>query len=371
MSENVHVADGINLTSTEVHCPSCGGTIGVKFDPVKNTLHCPFCGKETKLPEPGSAPVVEELDFNSAVQRASVNWGKIKKLVECSNCGGQALYDAEQVTGACPFCGSTSVTSAAENPQIMAPAAIIPFAVPKDQARQCFLNYLHRRKLVDKKVYNFELENLTALYLPFWTFDSYTIASYIEEIWYATIGGNSYSKYFKGVWGHTFDDLVILASDKFRHPFISKVQNFDFEKAVPYSPEYLAGIPAERYTVGLNDAWERAKKLMPKTIEKEIKKYEKKLHGGTPLTPKYASSHYNVKFRYLLAPVYLATYKHGKNTLRLAINGQTGEACGDVPTILLKMILLFIILGIIILALYFGSLYIFSLLHPNGISLPF
>ena len=110
MSENIQVAEGINLTSAEVHCPSCGGTIGVTFDPVSNTLHCPFCGTSTKLPEPDSAPVVQELDFNAAVQRANVNWGKIKKLVECSNCGGQALYDAEQVTGACPFCGSTSVT---------------------------------------------------------------------------------------------------------------------------------------------------------------------------------------------------------------------------------------------------------------------
>ena len=102
----------------------------------------------TKLPEPDSAPVVQELDFNSAVQRASVNWGKIKKLVECSNCGGQALYDAEQVTGACPFCGSTSVTSAAENSQIMAPAAITTLLlVPRDQAQQFRMNYLNRKAL--------------------------------------------------------------------------------------------------------------------------------------------------------------------------------------------------------------------------------
>ncbi|MER2172951.1 MAG: hypothetical protein ABS938_20245, partial [Psychrobacillus psychrodurans] len=47
--------------------------------------------------------VIEELDFNSAVQRASVNWGVVRKLIVCANCGGQALYDASQVSGCCPF----------------------------------------------------------------------------------------------------------------------------------------------------------------------------------------------------------------------------------------------------------------------------
>jgi ribosomal protein S27E len=370
MSENVNVVEGINLTETGVQCPGCGGTIGVRFDPVNNTLTCPFCGLSTKLAQPGEAPAVEELDFNSAMQRASVNWGKIKKLVECSNCGGQALYDAEQVTGACPFCGSTSVAPAAENTQIMAPAAIIPFAVPRDQAQQCWMNYLNRRHCVAKKAYDSKLENITALYLPFWTFDSYTITSYIDELHYNTGGGNIYSRYFKGVWGHNFDDLVIFASDRIRHPFISRVQKFEFEKALPYSPEYLAGIPAERYTVGLNDAWERAKKLMPRTIEKEIEKYEKKIHGGYPLIPKYAINHYNVKFRYLLAPIYLATYKYGKNTLRVAINGQTGEACGDVPTYLPKMILLFVLLGIVAILLYIGAMFLLRPLLVNGMLLP-
>ena len=145
MSENKPFIGAVNVTSTEVKCSSCGGTIGVKYDPESLNLTCPFCGQVSRLPQPGTVPVVQEVDFNSALQRASVNWGHVKKLIVCSNCGGQTLYDAEQVTGACPFCGSTSVTPAAENPQIMAPQSVIPFSISRDMAHQCFSDLMHRK----------------------------------------------------------------------------------------------------------------------------------------------------------------------------------------------------------------------------------
>ena len=88
--------------------------------------------------------------------------------------------------------------------------------------------------------------------------------------------------------------MIVFASDKYRNPFTAKVQNYDFSGTVPYSPEYLAGIPAERYTVGLNEAWERAKSQMPSKIEKSIlRKY-----GFHYFIDNLATSYYNVKFRY-------------------------------------------------------------------------
>ena len=101
MSENISIINNVNTTSTEVKCPSCGASGGIKYDPATSTLTCPFCGHSSELQLPARPD--EELDFNAAIQRANVNWGYIKKLIVCSNCGGQTLYDAEQVTGACPF----------------------------------------------------------------------------------------------------------------------------------------------------------------------------------------------------------------------------------------------------------------------------
>lgn len=55
------------------------------------------------------------------------------------------------------------------------------------------------------------------------------------------------------------------------------------------------------------------------------------------------TNHYDVKFRYVLAPIYLATYRFGKQTFPVAINGQTGETYCDVPTNIKKLIIFLII----------------------------
>ena len=342
MSENKKVITSVNVTSTDIKCPGCGTSIGVVFDPATGTLTCPFCGLSTYLPTPQNGAVAEELDFNTAMQRASVDWGHYKKLIVCSNCGGQTVYDAEQVTGACPFCGSTSVAPAAENNQIMVPNAVIPFAFSKEQAQDYFNDFLKKKKLVNKKVFKCKLEKVVGIYLPFWTFDAYTASTYYA---YRYNGVYANSDHVTGNWYQYVDDVVIFASDRLRHPFISNVQNFDFDKAVPYSPEYLAGVPAERYTLGLNEGWERCKNLITAKLKRDVHRTNRNLR-----VEQVATNYYNVKFRCLLAPVYLATYKFGKKTLPVAINGQTGQTFCDVPTIIGRIVLL-VFLGMLLAAL--------------------
>lgn len=349
MSENSFVIGAVNVTSTEVKCPGCGASIGVKYDPEALNLTCPFCGLVSALPQPGTVPVMQELDFNSALQRASVNWGHVKKMITCANCGGQTLYDAEQVTGACPFCGSTSVAPAAENAQIMAPQAVIPFVVTKEMTQLCFDNFLNSRRVASKKVYGSKLENVIGIYLPFWTYDTLTVSVYDAH----TIESRYAPRQnFRGVINRFYDDLVIYGSDKVRNQNIKRVQEFDFQRMVPYSPKYLAGIPAERYTVGLNDGWERAKIQISEKIKKML--FRKYFWKAT--IDAINTNYYNVKFRYVLAPIYLATYKCGRMVYPVAINGQTGKTYCEVPTFLAKLILIPLAIMLLVLVLFFFAL---------------
>ena len=335
MADNSSTIGAINVTSSEVKCPGCGGTIGIKFDPNTLTLKCPFCGLSTDLPQPGTVPVNQKLDFDSALQRANVSWDNVKKLIICSNCGGQTLYDAEQITGGCPFCGSTSVMPAAENPQIMAPQAVIPFAFDKELAQKCFTHFLGKKHFLCKGVTDSKLEDVVGVYLPFWTFSALTVSGYKAKY----VDGTSVNC----IWNEHIDDHVIYASDKFRHPMIDRVRNFEYNEMLPYSPQYLAGIPAERYTVGLDEAWERSKTQMKDRIRNTLWRKS----SGKAAAEDLKTDFYNVKFRYILAPVYLATYRYKKTKRPVAINGQTGETYCDAPTYLPVLL---VIAGILLLA---------------------
>ncbi|MBP5775026.1 MAG: TFIIB-type zinc ribbon-containing protein [Clostridiales bacterium] len=346
LSEKSTFIGAVNVSSTEVKCPGCGASIGLKFDQETLDMTCPFCGLVSKLPHPGSGPAIQELDFNSALQRASVNWGNVKKMIVCGNCGGQTIFDAEQVTGACPFCGSTSVTPAAENSQIMAPQAVIPFGVSREQVQLCFDNFINSSHVASKKIIGCKLENIVGIYLPFWTYDTLAVSHYFAH--------HSETKYtprqeFQGVLNQFYDDLVIYGSDKIRNANIKRVQDFDFQRMVPYTPKYLAGIPAERYTVGLNDGWERAKEQIRQKTRRTL---QRKFFMKAAIDAIY-TSYYNVTFRYVLAPIYLATYKCGGKTQTVAINGQTGKTYCKYPTFLGKLVVIPLIVMLAVLALFF------------------
>ncbi len=154
--------------------------------------------------------------------------------------------------------------------------------------------------------------------------------------------------YSSGTWQQIFNDLIISASDKIRHPFLGKVQDFDFSRMVPYSPEYLAGIPAERYTVGLNEGWERTKKMMEERIKKSL---NRKL-GLTLFLENLTTNYYDVKFRYLLAPVYFASYRYKKKKMLVVINGQTGKTFCYAPTFIPKIVISCIIILLVLLILF-------------------
>lgn len=318
---------------------------------------------EETMPEHGTGAVIDELDFSAAIQRAGVDWGTERKLIVCSDCGGQTLYDASQIPACCPFCGSTNVMPSSENKAIMAPGALIPFSIDASEADQCFRNYLKKCRFLPKAVLDCKLENLTGIYLPFWTFDTDTENSYVAEIGYLETdsdGDSSYNyKKFSGKKNQFIDNMIVYASDKIKHPHISKVQEYDFSKLIQYTPEYLAEYPAERYTVGLNDGWERAKTLIDKKLKDDIGHYEMKLNrGNTFRRIDLTTNYYNVKFKYILAPMYLAKYQYGSKTYQAAINGQTGKTLCDRPSNLWKIIL-FIVLGILsIPVLYMVIVYI-------------
>ena len=96
---------------TDKKCPNCGAT--VVYNPALRKMYCEYCGYEGEITIDEAKNDVVELDFESAVNKQSCEWGTEKKSVECKNCGAVSIYDALETAAVCPFCGSTHVMPAA------------------------------------------------------------------------------------------------------------------------------------------------------------------------------------------------------------------------------------------------------------------
>ena len=239
---------------------------------------------------------------------------------------------------------------AAEIDQIMVPNAVIPFSVSKEQTQELFINFAKKKRLVNKNVFDCKLEQVVGFYVPYWTFDTYTASFYYA---YRDLGTAGYD-HINGNWYQYIDDVAIFASERLCHPFIKRIQKFDFKKAVPYSPEYLAGIPAERYTLGLDYCWERSKEQITRKLKKDIHLADRRQDVDWIKT-----NYYNVKFRCLLAPMYFGSFKYRKTTYHIAINGQTGKTLFTVPRYFGQMIIVAAIASILTLVGYFALMYLF------------
>lgn len=333
------VEEGKTLDITDKKCPNCGAT--VTYDPATLNMTCDFCGFSKTLPKPGEAGVVEEVDFHTAVQRQSQNWGTKKKSVVCQQCGGETIYDEADTAACCPFCGSTSVMPVDDDENVMAPGGVVPFEITKEKAAELFRNWMsHKWFAPDAAKKGCEAKNFNGLYLPYWTYDSQTTSSYSAKLGfeYKVKGPNNTTqtkirwRNYSGIYDEFIDDMTVYASKKTTDANIKKVSIFDFKKLRPYAPEFIAGFAAERYTVGLDEGWNLAKVQIQQLLKDHLSSKLRSQYRADRVSEVRLSTTYDkITFKYLLAPIWLANFKFNDKTYNIAINGQTGKIAGKTP----------------------------------------
>ncbi len=361
-AEGNEVAVGSTMESTDKKCPGCGAT--VVYDPDTLSMTCKFCGYSRQLPKPEDvAKDVEEIDFTTATQRASIDWGQARKSLTCKNCGATTVFDATDTAACCPYCGSTQVMPVDDQADAMAPGGVVPFEISQQKASQLFKSWIKGKFFAPNAAKkSCEAKNFSGVYLPFWTYDSQTTSPYQVELGYRHERTNSKGetetyyeyKHFSGIYEKFVDDEVVYGSKRTDNPFINSVKNFDFKKIRPYSPEFIAGFLAERYTVGLDDGWQIAKGQIKNTLKYEIGQYEKrKEHADTVEKVNFNTDFAKVTFKYVLAPIWIANYKFNGQVYNFVVNGQTGKIAGKSPISVPKVILTIALAILAIIVAYY------------------
>lgn len=355
--------DDLNIVDTKEEtdkkCPQCGGVMD--FNPTTGNLKCPYCDYEETIKIEESVPEkAEELDLNEAEHVANRDWGVDTKTVLCKACGAESIYDALQTSAICPFCGSNQVMEANEEDTI-APGGVVPFQISDKEASERFQKWIGRKWFCPKLAKDSaKPKRFKGIYLPYWTFDTNTFSSYRGEYGIdkttTDSKGNSHTTTSwhrtSGNYREFINDELVLASKNHDMSILRKIEPFDTEDNKAYKPEYIAGFVAERYSLGLKDAWTTAMGSIKRKLEKHITtEIRNDHHADRVRNLNVGTDFQDITYKYLLLPIWVSNFKYNDKVYQFMVNGQTGKVSGKTPISIPKIIITVIAILAILLIL--------------------
>ncbi len=341
-------------------CDHCGADF--RFDPAAGQLSCDHCGHKAPIEGMGrQAQAIRELDFNAALN-AQLPEAEIEetRVLSCPNCAAQVELGGADHAAECPFCATPVVTSTGTHRHIK-PKAVLPFALDERTARKAMTDWLGGLWFAPNGLQNYARKGrkMQGIYVPYWTFDADTKSRYTGErgtVYYETQtvmrdGKRQQIQVAKVRWrsasgrvARFFDDVLVLASTSLPKRFTDALQPWDLAALEPYSPEFVAGLRAEGYTVELQEGYAEARHHMDRVIERDVK-FD--IGGDRQRVHQVATVVEDITFKHILLPIWLAAYKYRGKTYRFVVNGSTGRVQGERPYSAIK-ITIAIIIGLII-----------------------
>ena len=351
-------------------CGKCGANL--VFQVGAESLQCPYCGHANVIAR-GDAPI-EEIDFNATLDQLAANETVQETIVvKCSGCGAESTMEPNVAAGDCAFCG-TAIVSTGKSVKQIKPAALLPFKVKREEARQSFRDWLKTRWFAPnalKKIAKVQ-GRLQGIYVPYWTYDSQVWTNYTGQrgeyyyvnVSYTDSNGNRRTRRERrtrwypasGQVHNKFDDVLVLASRSLPRKHAMALEPWGLSALVPYKDEYLSGFKAETYQVDLKEGFADAKTIMYPTIHQTICR---DIGGDEQRVSSHDSRYYDISFKHILLPVWLSAYRYRDKVYRFLVNARTGEVQGERPYSWIK-ITLAVIAGLILIGIIAALSYVYG-----------
>lgn len=364
MSKEYITADTIQK---ETVCKGCSGKL--QFAPGTNHLKCPACGTENEIEV--STQVLEELDFEQFLSNFEKE-SAVQEVVtiKCNGCGAQTTFNPNVVSDSCPCCGSPLVIKNATSTHSIQPKALLPFSITQERAFEQFRLWINKLWFAPNKLkqYARQLDKLTGLYIPYWTYDSNTSSDYTGERgdnYQTTETGPVMEKgkmvvktrtvtkiRWSSVSGHVdnvFDDVLVVASKSLPREYVEKLEPWELEDLLPFSESYLSGFKTESYQVDLKEGFDDAKIKMDERIRASVCR---DIGGDHQRIHSLNTVYNNITFKHILLPIWISAYMYKDKVYRFLINGKTGEVQGERPYSWVKIALVSVLAAVIIFIIY-------------------
>jgi LSD1 subclass zinc finger protein len=354
-------------TQKEIICKGCSGKL--QFAPGTNHMKCPSCGTENEIEV--STRVFEELDFEKFVNEfTEKSAAQEVATVKCQGCGAVTTFNPNVVSDSCPCCGSPQVVKDATTTHSIKPKALLPFAISQDKAFEQFREWIKKLWFAPSKLKLFasQLEKLTGLYIPYWTYDSDTSSDYtgergtdyqVSETYTTTENGRSVTKTrtvtrtrWNSVSGHVdnlFDDVLVVASKSLPREYVEKLEPWELENMVAFNESYLSGFKTESYQVDLKEGFDDAKIKMDERIRASVCS---DIGGDHQRIHTLNTVYNNITFKHILLPIWISAYMFKDKVYRFLINGRTGEVQGERPYSWVKITFAVLSAAAVILIIY-------------------
>lgn len=325
-------------------CPGCGA--GLEWSPGAGDLTCPYCGhrhadESLKVEfEPTKHPFSELAGY-----QGHAVWGGGSKEIDCGSCGASFEVDAISETTQCPFCGSNHVNPHQAGVALLAPDAVLPFAIERDDAIRLFRAWLVGLWFRPSALKNMaSFGRISGSYVPVWSYDAET-----ESSWTAERGDNytvqeeyrdekgqtqtrsvTHTRWSFAAGSHSgaWENVMINASKAINQELLDGLVPYNTNRSRAYDARLLQGFAAERYQLGPAPAFEEAKKKIDAWIRAACAKM---VGGDTQRNLVVRTEYTDPRFALLLTPIWIAAYEFNGKSYRFLVNGQTGKAHGTAP----------------------------------------
>jgi DNA-directed RNA polymerase subunit RPC12/RpoP len=331
-----------NVSQPEVvdfKCPQCGAATA--FSAADGGLTCSHCGYYEAPEKAVVGKRAAQFEFTvETMERATQGWGAERKELACQDCGATTTIPADSLTHTCTFCGSNQVIQRQAAQDVMRPRFLIPFKIEAEACQKITGEWLSSSWMTPAALQKLAaLAKFNGVFLPFWTFAATTCAD-----WKAQVGHTRTERYYDhGEWktrtvtdwvwesGQAtlkIVDLLQPGTARLSARLLKEVKSYNLSELAPYEPKYLAGLQAQAYDIPLEKAWD--------TGRQEMRERTRQACLSQASTSQVRSFSMNLDFvdeswRYVLLPVYLATYTYESKPYQVMVNGETGKITGQRP----------------------------------------
>ncbi|MBE7069971.1 MAG: hypothetical protein E7386_05675 [Ruminococcaceae bacterium] len=318
------------LTAESVKCPTCASNIS--YMPEVKGMMCRNCGNiydANTMEIMGSFGTGGEHDYVGEQDISAED--RTRHEIVCNSCGAQLITDENTMSTMCPFCGSPALITRRMTREFK-PDYIIPFKIDKHQATKNMMDWISSRKYTP---WGFKskcrLTKMTALYVPFWLLDCHVNTEITgtgkfdrgaSKVVYEVNAKLTY--YVKGV---PFDGAAKIANK-----LMEAIEPFDYSELVSFDNKYLQGFYADKYDKRPIDLADKMFSRLDSFSLAETETIGMKYDEYEVRPEKTFSWMSDVKTRYCLLPVWFMTVEFEDRQYQFAVNGQTGEASGQMPT---------------------------------------